>query len=51
MGWWKPYEDLTDWQKAEARSMGIEDFQDWEYHFDGIILVAAAKPLDDKEII
>lgn len=46
MGWWISYEDLTEEQQAEARSFRKEDYQEWEYHFDGVMLVAAAKPID-----
>ena len=43
VGWWKPYEDLNDWQKEEARAFIPDDYRNWSYYFDGVILVAAAK--------
>lgn len=39
----KPYEDLSESQKEDARKEHPNDFWEWWYSFDGVKLTFSAK--------
>lgn len=40
---WKPYEQLSDWQQEEAREAFPEEYAELMYHYDGVTLAIVAK--------